>query len=87
LAAALPTNRIVPTDLERCREGEQGRRQIFGVTEADLELEVVCPLKGAPGMQQIAELVDANDRRSRALRWRVRGKPEIVLADLSQLTQ
>ena len=44
-------------------------------------------LKGAPGVQQIAELVDANDRRSRASRWRVRGKPEIVLADPSQLTQ
>src|SRR5580693_3123079 len=35
-AAALPTNRIVATDLERCREGEQGRRQMLGVAEADL---------------------------------------------------
>src|SRR5262249_32688541 len=31
----LRTNPIVPTDLERCRESEQGRRQIFEV-EADL---------------------------------------------------
>jgi hypothetical protein len=38
-------------------------------------------------MQQIAELIDANDRRSRASRWRVQGKLEIVLADPSQLTQ
>jgi hypothetical protein len=27
--APLPTNPIVPTDLERCRESEQGRRQMF----------------------------------------------------------
>jgi hypothetical protein len=27
---------IVPTDLERCRESEQGRRQIFEVADADL---------------------------------------------------
>jgi len=31
----LATNPIVPTDLERCRESEQGRRQMFEV-EADL---------------------------------------------------
>jgi 6-phosphofructokinase len=38
-ATALPINRIVPTDLERCREGERGRRQMLGVAEADLQLE------------------------------------------------
>lgn len=27
---------IVPTDLERCRESEQGRRQIFEVADADI---------------------------------------------------
>ena len=30
------TTPIVPTDLERCRESEQGRRQIFEVADADL---------------------------------------------------
>ena len=38
-AAALPINRIVATDLERCQEGEQGRRQMLGFAEADLQLE------------------------------------------------
>src|SRR5262249_49166547 len=35
----LPTNPIVPTDLERCRESEQGLRQMFEVAEADLGFE------------------------------------------------
>ncbi len=33
---AVVTTPIVPTDLERCRESEQGRRQIFEVADADL---------------------------------------------------
>jgi hypothetical protein len=33
---AVVTTPIVPTDLERCRESEQGRCQIFEVADADL---------------------------------------------------
>jgi len=63
LAAALPTNRIVPTDLERCRKGEQGRRLIFGVTEADLELKGgFVHVKGVPGIQQIARRARRRER-------------------------
>jgi hypothetical protein len=46
---------------------------MFGVAEADLPLEGgFVRVKGAPGMRKsLAELVDANDRRSGASRWRV----------------
>jgi hypothetical protein len=38
LAIALPANPIVPTDLEHCRESEQGRpAQMLDVAEADFE--------------------------------------------------
>jgi hypothetical protein len=63
LAAALPTNRIVPTDLERCREGEQGRRQMLEVAEADLDLEAgFVHVKGAPGMPQITRRACRRER-------------------------
>jgi hypothetical protein len=54
-------------------KAEQGRRQMLGVAEADLQLEGgFVRVKGAPGMRKsLAELVDANDRRSGASRWRV----------------
>jgi hypothetical protein len=40
----LVTNPIVPTDFERCREGEHGRRQMLEVAEVDLELDAgFCP--------------------------------------------
>jgi hypothetical protein len=46
---------------------------MLGVAEADLQLEGgFVRVKGAPGMRKsLAELVDANDRRSGASRWRV----------------
>jgi hypothetical protein len=46
---------------------------MLGVAEADLQLEGgFVRMKGAPGMRKpLAELVDANDRRSGASRWRV----------------
>src|ERR1700722_3387826 len=46
---------------------------MLGVAEADLQLEGgFVRLNGAPGMRKpLAELVDANDRRSGASRWRV----------------
>jgi hypothetical protein len=42
------------------------RRQIFEVAEADLELDAgFCPCERRAGMRKsLAELVDANDRRS-----------------------
>ncbi len=41
---AVVTTPIVPTDLERCRESEQGRRQIFEVADADLGARgQLCP--------------------------------------------
>ena len=62
----LVTNPIVPTNFQRCREGEKGaarysksRKPISSSTPAFVHV------KGAPGMQKsLAELVDANDRRS-----------------------
>jgi hypothetical protein len=39
----LPTNRIVPTDLERCRGGEQEPRQMLEVTETDLPRMIGLP--------------------------------------------
>ena len=49
------TTPIVPTDLERCRESEQGRRQIFEVADADLGARGrLCPSEsqtiGIPGV-------------------------------------
>ena len=72
-AAALPTNRIVLTDLERRREGGKGTPPDARVAEADPQLEGgFVRVKGAPGMRKsLAELVEANDRRSGASRWRV----------------
>jgi hypothetical protein len=62
----LVTNPIVPTDFQRCREGEKGtarysksRKPISSSTPAFVHV------KAAPGMRKsLAELVDANDRRS-----------------------
>jgi len=34
----------VPTDLERCREGEQGRHQMLEVAEADLDLRAALSM-------------------------------------------
>ena len=46
---------------------------MLGVAEADLQLEGgFVSVKGAPGVRKsLAELVDTNDRRSEASRWRV----------------
>jgi hypothetical protein len=64
-AFALPT--IVPTDLEPCREGEQGRPQMLEVAEADLDRGFVHP---QACRKSLAERVDANDQAFRASRWR-----------------
>ena len=60
-------NPIVPTDLEPCRKGEQRRRQMLEVAEADLELGFVHP---QACRKSLAERVDANDQAFRASRWR-----------------
>jgi hypothetical protein len=57
-------NPIVPTDLEPCRKGEQRRRQMLEVAEADLERGFVHP---QACRKSLAERVDANDRAFRAL--------------------
>src|SRR5258705_11539731 len=49
------------------REGEQRRRQMLEVPEADLERGFVRPRRAA---NRSPERVDANDRAFRALRWR-----------------
>jgi hypothetical protein len=49
----LVTNPIVPTDLERCREAEPGRRQTLKVAEADLKLGFVH-VKAPQACPQIA---------------------------------
>jgi hypothetical protein len=56
------TTPIAPTDLERCREGERGRRQMLEVAQADLELRFVHVKAPQACRKSLAELVDANDR-------------------------
>jgi hypothetical protein len=56
------TTPIAPTDLELCREGERGRRQMLEVAQADLELRFVHVKAPQVCRKSLAELVDANDR-------------------------
>jgi hypothetical protein len=56
---AVVTTPIVPTDLERCRESEQGRCQIFEVADADL---------GARGRLCLESLLHARRRTRRRKR-------------------
>jgi hypothetical protein len=69
------TNPIVPTDFQRCREREKGAADIRsrgsrsrGSTPAFVHVKGAPGIvKGAPGIRKsLAELVDANDRRSGA---------------------
>jgi hypothetical protein len=71
----LVTNPIVPTDFQRCREREKGAADIRsrgsrsrGSTPAFVHVKGAPGIvKGAPGIRKsLAELVDANDRRSGA---------------------
>ena len=56
------TTPIAPTDLERCREGERGRRHMLEVAQADLEPRFVHAKAPQACRKSLAELVDANDR-------------------------
>ena len=56
------TTPIVPTDLERCRESEQGRRQIFEVADVSELAAGFVHLKACS--THAAEHVDTNDRHS-----------------------
>jgi hypothetical protein len=58
------TTPIVPTDLERCRESEQGRRQIFEVADADLGARGAGFVHLKACSTHAAEHVDTNDRHS-----------------------
>jgi hypothetical protein len=60
------TNPIVPTDFQRCREGEKGAaRYSKSQKPISSSTPAFVHVKGAPGMgKSLAELVDANDRRS-----------------------